>query len=186
MPVHALAGGVVLEAVARRSLVHDLLQLAPVVDVLLYLEVTILDVEGVLGVDVYWHVVLQFGFLSLGSIVKVQELLPHILVISVAWQRRALQSEQAVKARLVRQVIRQLRHVLGLRYQLFVHLYYLLIVIHELLVNRQLYHVLDHARDQELEVFGGLGQRWIGVALNEPNIEVLVHHEIISEKFEKV
>ena len=83
LPIDFLAGRVILEAVPS-CYAHGLLQLVPVVDVLLYFEVTILYVEGVFGVYVYWYVVFQLGFLSLSSTVKVQELFPYILVKRVA------------------------------------------------------------------------------------------------------
>lgn len=71
-------------------LVHDLFQLCSVVDIPLNLKVTILDVECILGVDLNWHVVLLLCFLPLCTVVKVQHLLPHVLIISIARQVRAL------------------------------------------------------------------------------------------------
>ena len=70
-----------IDAVARRVLQGlplrrcqrlALIGLRSVVDVLFDLEITVLDVECILGIYFYWHVVLQFCFLSLISDLNVE------------------------------------------------------------------------------------------------------------------
>ena len=140
--------------------------MAAIIYVLFYLEVPILNIKRILGVHLDGAVELRFGILSLHATVEVQELLPHVVVVVVANQRGALQGNQVVEARLVGQVIWQLRRILGLSYQLLVHLYYLFVIVHVLLVDGQLDHVLDHARYQLLQILGRFRQRRIGIALD--------------------
>jgi len=56
----------------------------------------------------------------------------------------------------------------------------------EELVDRQLQHVLDHARQIALQQLGGLLEAGIRVHFDEPLVEVLVKNEVVTEQFKAV
>lgn len=51
----------------------------------------------------------------------------------------------------------------------------------ELSVDRELEGIVKHSWQDPPEYLRALVEAWIGVDLNEPNGEVVVHHEVVSE-----